>query len=85
MAKSAKNWNELQDEGPLEGRVERKEPFVLRSDFDKLAALLALLEDTVDRERKIALRVRIVVLILAVPLAVAVFAWLLNALADLRA
>lgn len=84
MAKSAKNWNELQDEGPLEVRVERKESFAVRSDVDRLVVRVTHLENTMERERKIALRVRIVVILLAVPWAITLLLWLLEFLAALR-
>lgn len=80
----AKNWNELQDEGPHQVRVERKEAYAVRSDVDRLVTRVSRLEDIVERERKISLRVRIVVLILAVPPALALLVWLLKLLADFR-
>lgn len=79
-----KPWNELQDEGPHEVRVKRKDPYAMRSEVARLTGRVAGLERTVEREQKSARHVRIVVLILAIPLVLGFIAALLNLAADMR-
>ena len=60
----SENWNELQDDGPLEVKVTRKEPYALRSQVLALEVRCLELERDLARERRLATMVRVVVWII---------------------
>lgn len=78
------NWNELQDAMPHNVKIDRKEPFALRSHVSAVERRCSELEDAVRREKRLSTMVRIIVWIMILPTLAGFVVFVLEVLAALR-